>query len=175
MLFSCFWLEDDSFKYFLVIFLIILYFGEFARWFSAQLAYLKAEYGHILFWTSQISHLYAFVGCSSAQIWHLWFNLHSLAKCPNFWYFWHWIAWCRYFSALTDVPPRKSLNLMAFSAISWSFSWTITDPCNLFTRFSFDESYWGVFISFIPRLKVSIFCPRRYRSSSVLNNLIGTV
>ncbi len=64
---------------------------------------------------------------------------------------------------------------MAFLAISWSFSWTTTDLCNLFTRFSFDESYWGVFISFIPGLKVLIFCFRRYRLSSVLNDLIGTV
>ena len=64
---------------------------------------------------------------------------------------------------------------MAFSAISWSFSWMITDLCNLFTRFSFDESYWGVFISFIPGLKVLISCLRRYRLSSVLNSLISTI
>ena len=105
------------------------------------------------------------IECSSAQIWYLWFDLHSLAKCPNFWYF----------SALIDVLSRKSLNLMAFSAISWSFSWTVIDLYNLFTRFSFDESYWGVFISFISGLKVLIFCFRRYRPSSELNGLIGTV
>src|SRR6266536_4423196 len=38
MLSSCFWSEDDSFEYFLVIFLTISHFGEFARWFSPQLA-----------------------------------------------------------------------------------------------------------------------------------------
>src|SRR6266498_5362283 len=38
MLSSCFWSEDDCFKYFLVIFLTISHFGEFARWFSPQLA-----------------------------------------------------------------------------------------------------------------------------------------
>ncbi len=47
--------------------------------------------------------------------------------------------------------------MIAFSAISWSFSWTIIDSCNLFT------------------LKVLIFCFRRYRLSSVLNGLIGIV
>ncbi len=64
---------------------------------------------------------------------------------------------------------------MAFLVIFWLFSWTTTDLCNLFTRFSSDKSYWGVFISFIPGLKVSISCFRRYRPSSVLNDLIDIV
>ncbi len=49
MLSSCFWSEDDFFEYFLVIFLIISHFDEFARWFSPQLTHLKVECGHILF------------------------------------------------------------------------------------------------------------------------------